>query len=462
MGLVLVLAFSLLTAVTSLRDTGDANAHNSCTESFQEHWQQSNDSAIHLTIHHVHGPCSPLSSSPLPASVILDRDQARVRVLNHRLINNQTTVSSKSTGKLRAKSVGIPLTPGTSVGVGNYVIKLGIGSPPKPYIMVFDTGSSFTWIQCEPCMVQCHPQVGALFNPKASVTYKTVSCDSLDCSSLQAATLNPSGCSRSNLCIYTASYGDGSFSLGYLSRDTLTVGSAQTLPGFLYGCGQDNEGLFGRAAGLVGLARNKFSLLAQLSSKYGYVFSYCLPTSTSTGMLSIGHTAYNPSLYTYTHMYTDSRDPALYFLRLASITVGGKALPVSTATYVRTPTIIDTGTVITRLPSAVYSALQTAFVRAMSRHTRAPPYSILDTCFKGSAAGLSVPEVRMVFEGGSGLKLGARHLLYDVTNGVTCLAFAGYSRGNGVAIIGNHQQLTFGVVYDVTNSRIGFAAGRCR
>lgn len=373
--------------------------------------------------------------------------------LNHRLTSNHTTISSRSTDTLRAKSIGVPLTPGNSIGVGNYVIKLGIGTPPKPNSMVFDTGSSLSWVQCEPCRVSCHAQVGPVFDPKASATYKTVSCDNVDCSSLQSATLNPTECTRSNICVYQVSYGDGSYSLGYLSRDTLTVGPAQTLPGFLYGCGQDNEGLFGRSAGLVGFARNRFSMLAQLSSKYGYVFSYCLPTSTSTGTLSIGRAAYNPSLYTFTRMYTYKRDPALYSLRLASITVDGKALTASA------DVIIDSGTVITRLPRAAYTALRAAVVRAMSRYTRARPYSILDTCFMGSAAGLSVPEVRLDFAGGPGMKLAARNLLYDVTDGVTCLAFAAT---DGAPIIGNHQQLTFGIVYDVTNSRIGFAAGRCR
>lgn len=457
-----VFAFFLLLVLSSFLEVESGTGHHSCTQNLQEHRHHLNDSAIHLTVHHLHGPCSPVNSSKLPVFSTLERDRARVRMLNHRLTkNDEKTKSSPGPSKLRPKTVGIPLNPGASIGIGNYVIKLGMGTPSRDYVMVFDTGSSFTWLQCQPCTVYCHGQTGPIFDPKASSTYKSLSCNSLECTSLSDATLNPPACESSGRCIYQASYGDGSYSVGYLSRDALTLASSQTVPGFVYGCGGDNNGLFGQSAGLVGLARNKLSLLAQLSSKYGYAFSYCLPTSTSTGTLSIGHVSIDPSLYAFTRMYSDSRDPSLYFLHITSISVAGKSLPVSTSTYKRTPTIIDSGTVITRLPPDIYSALRTAFVKAMSRYTQAPSYSILDTCFRGRTSGMSVPEVRLVFEGGSDMKLEARNVLYEVSDAVTCLAFASNEAADGLAIIGNHQQLTFGVVFDVSNSRVGFAAGGC-
>nr|ACN32086.1 unknown [Zea mays] len=88
----------------------------------------------------------------------------------------------------------------------------------------------------------------------------------------------------------------------------------------------------------------------------------------------------------------------------------------------------------------------------------ASAFSILDTCFQGQAARLRVPEVTMAFAGGAALKLAARNLLVDVDSATTCLAFA---PARSAAIIGNTQQQTFSVVYDVKNSKIGFAAGGC-
>ncbi|VAI85430.1 unnamed protein product [Triticum turgidum subsp. durum] len=349
----------------------------------------------------------------------------------------------------------VPLAPGTSVGVGNYVTQLGLGTPATTYAMVVDTGSSLTWLQCSPCVVSCHRQAGPLYNPRASSTYAAVPCSAPQCGELQAATLNPSSCSASGVCIYQATYGDSSFSLGYLSRDTVSFGSGR-FPGFYYGCGQDNEGLFGRSAGLIGLARNKLSLLYQLAPSLGDSFSYCLPTTASTGYLSIG--SYNPAEYSYTPMVSSSLDASLYFVSLASMSVAGSPLAVSPSEYGSQPTIIDSGTVITRLPMAVYTALSKALGAAMGGAPRAPAYSILDTCFKGQVSTLRVPAVDMAFAGGATLKLAPGNVLIDVDESTTCLAFAAT---DSTAIIGNTQQQTFGVVYDVAQSRIGFAAGGC-
>ncbi|KAJ4967875.1 hypothetical protein NE237_014576 [Protea cynaroides] len=465
MGLVFLLVCSLLGTASSLVEE---ISHKTCE--FQGHQlQHFNESShgIHLHLHHVHGPCSPLSSSSsqLSFSEILTRDETRVLALNARLRKANTTISSKSKSgnKLKPKSVTIPLKPGTSIGTGNYYTMIGIGIPTRYYAMVVDTGSSFTWLQCQPCSVYCHRQVGITYDPKSSKTHRYMSCDTSQCNGLEEATLNTPSCSSSNLCIYEASYGDSSYSVGYLSQDSLTVAPAETLSEFVFGCGEDNEGLYGQSAGIVGLARNKLSMLGQLSKKYGYAFSYCLPTSSSVGSLSIGRSSINPSLYKFTPMLTNSLDQTLYFLRLAGITVAGRPIPVSTTAY-RTPTIIDSGTVISRLPMSVYTALRTRIVRSLSRYRRAPAYSILDTCFKMSVASLgkAIPEVRLIYLGGAEMKLRVENVMLEVEKGLSCLAFAGYSGTGGIGIIGNRQQETFSVAYDVTNSKIGFAAGGCR
>ncbi|CAD6336845.1 unnamed protein product [Miscanthus lutarioriparius] len=423
-----------------------------------------NSSGLHLTLHHPQSPCSPAPlPSDLPLSTVLTHDDARVAHLASRLAASKTPPRRPTSlrkpkaagGKLDDSLASVPLTPGTSVGVGNYVTELGLGTPATSYAMVVDTGSSLTWLQCSPCVVSCHRQVGPLYDPRASSTYASVPCSASQCDELQAATLNPSACSVRNVCIYQASYGDSSFSVGYLSKETVSFGSS-SYPNFYYGCGQDNEGLFGRSAGLIGLARNKLSLLYQLAPSFGYSFSYCLPTSASTGYLSIG--PYNSGQYSYTPMASSSLDASLYFVILSGVSVGGSPLAVSTSEYSSLPTIIDSGTVITRLPTAVYTALSKAVAAAMAGVQSAPAFSILDTCFEGQASQLRVPAVAMTFAGGASLKLATRNVLIDVDDSTTCLAFA---PTDSTTIIGNTQQQTFSVIYDVAQSRIGFAAGGC-
>ncbi|KAA8544832.1 hypothetical protein F0562_019616 [Nyssa sinensis] len=456
MGLVLFLIFSTLLA-------------KAC--SFAEYQKDEQlglkHAPLHLSLYHVLGPGPLLSSqSPISFFEVLAQDEARVRSITSRIANNKLNKSGSS-NPANFNSSYISLNPGFSIGVGNYYVNVGLGTPAKYYPMVVDTGSSFSWLQCQPCSVYCHKQVGPLFNPSASNTYKSLSCTTSQCYSLKEATLNDPFC-KSNVCIYTASYGDQSFSQGYLSQDLLSLTPpSQTLPAFVFGCGQNNQGLFGQTAGLIGLARHKLSMLAQLSTKYGYAFSYCLPTSGgSGGSLSIGSTSLisSPSsAYKFTPMITDSHDRSLYFLRLAAITVAGKPIVVAVSQY-SVPTILDSGTTITRLPMSIYTALRQAFVKIMmsSNYQMAPPYSILDACFKGSLKEMSaVPKVGMIFQGGADLTLAPHNILFDVDKGITCLAFATNSATGGVAIIGNHQQQTYKVGYDVSNSRIGFAAGGC-
>lgn len=431
--------------------------------------------ALHLPLYHVRGqgPDSLLKSDVTQSfSDVLALDDARVKFLNSRLDKKNLTAvvpavisgRSESGGLIDGTSVRAPLSPGQSLGVGNYYTKIGLGSPPTYYPVVVDTGSSLSWIQCAPCLGYCHPQVGPLFNPTASNTYQILSCKTNECTSLKDATLNSPMCTSSDKCVYTATYGDQSFSQGYLSKDSLTFGAA-SLPSFVFGCGENNDGLFGKSAGLFGLAKNSLSMLSQLSTKYGKAFSYCLPTSSQTGgggYLSIGTTS--SSAYKFTPMLSDSSDSMLYFLKLSAISVSGKPLGVAASGY-SVPTIIDSGTTISRLSSPVYAALREELVKIISSKYKATEgYSILDACFVGSADAIAaaVPSVALIFQGGAELKLEPQNVIIEVEKGTTCLSFAGNSNiRDSISIIGNQQQQTFDIVYDITSSRIGFAAGGC-
>ncbi|KAJ7967893.1 Aspartyl protease family protein [Quillaja saponaria] len=436
---------------------------------FQGNELQHKQAGLHFNIYHGQELHSSFMSKSSFFSDMLAKDEERVKALYSKLAGDVFMSTTPNASEGREKVVGIPLKSGLPIGTGNYYVKVGLGTPVKYYTMVVDTGSSLSWLQCQPCVVSCHPQIDPLFNPSNSKTYKKISCLNPLCSSLKDSTLNDPICETSSkTCVYRASYGDSSYSIGYLSQDTLALSQSQTLPGFVYGCGQENEGLFGRTAGMIGLAHDKLSMLAQLSTKYGYVFSYCLPTSfsasasTSTGgFLSIGNSSLATSSYKFTPMMKDSKNPSLYYLNLATITVAGKPLGVAASSY-KVPTIIDSGTVITRLPVSLYTALKEAFVKIMSKkYAQVEGYSILDTCFKGSAKNmLVVPEIQMNFPGGANLLLKANNVLLETEKGITCLAFAG-SSDNPIAIIGNFQQQRFNVAYDISNSRIGFAAGGC-
>ena len=381
--------------------------------------------------------------------VALTHDALRVASFHESILPPPTETDTP----ILESQISIPAKSGVYIGTGDYVITVGFGTPVTAQTVIFDTGSDVSWIQCKPCSASCYSQQDPLFDPTLSSTYRNISCTATACEDLRIR-----GCSAGT-CLYAVSYGDGSLTVGFLAMDTFTLASGHTFDSFIFGCGQKNQGLFKGTAGLIGLGRNSFSLNSQVGPTLGNVFSYCLPSSKSaTGYLNIGNPMKTPD---YTAMLTDPRAPSLYFIDLIGITVGDTKLAVSPTVFQSAGTIIDSGTVITRLPPAAYSALRTAFKSAMTQYTPVPGASILDTCYDFSnVTTVTYPVIKLQFTG-LDVTLPGTGVFYFIRPSQVCLAFAGNSDANQIGIIGNVQQQTAEVTYDNQQKRIGFSAGAC-
>ncbi|CAN8299134.1 unnamed protein product [Cochlearia groenlandica] len=413
-------------------------------------------SSLHVT--HRHGTCSRLTSGKAtkPDHIeILRLDQARVNSIHSKL-------SKKLTDRVRqSQSTELPAKDGSTFGSGNYVVTVGIGTPKHDLSLIFDTGSDLTWTQCEPCVRTCYSQKEPIFNPSSSSSYYNVSCSSTACGSLSSATGNAGSCSASN-CVYGIQYGDQSFSVGFLAKDKFTLTSSDVFDGVYFGCGENNQGLFTGVAGLLGLGRDKLSFPSQTATKYNKIFSYCLPSSASyTGHLTFGSAGISRSVK-FTPISTITDGSSFYGLDIVGITVGGQKLAIPTTVFSTPGALIDSGTVITRLPPKAYAALRSAFKTQMSKYPNASAVSILDTCF--DLTGLktvAIPKVAFSFSGGAVVELGSKGILYAFKVSQVCLAFAGNSDDNNAAIFGNVQQQTLEVVYDGVGGRVGFAPNGC-
>ncbi|CAI9093886.1 OLC1v1029478C1 [Oldenlandia corymbosa var. corymbosa] len=402
------------------------------------------------------GACYNGESTKLTLPQILSHDEARVASIQSR------HASVSETNGIEDRKTAIPGKPGTSYGTGNYIVTVGLGTPKRYYNLVFDTGSDLTWTQCRPCTRFCYPQNDPIFNPRLSSTYSGISCSSPQCSLLVYGTGNRPGCSGST-CVYGIQYGDKSSSTGFFAKETLSLGR-DVLPGFLFGCGQDNRGLFGRTAGLLGLGRSQISLVSQTARKYGRVFSYCLPTwSGANGYLSFGKPVTGfPRTVQFTPFSASRLNTHYYAVDLVGISVGGKLLPISATVFQAAGMIVDSGTVITRLPPAAYSALRNAFRVQMRRYKLAPAFSLLDTCYDfGGLASVAVPKISFIFRGNAVVNLGTGSILVTASQTQVCLAFAGNISPTDPGIFGNVQQQTKEVVFDVAGGRVGFGPGRC-
>ncbi|CAI9113835.1 OLC1v1014520C1 [Oldenlandia corymbosa var. corymbosa] len=403
------------------------------------------------------------------SGVILDRNQRLKKHLQSDIIRVQSIqdrIKSLISGPVEAKSqTQIPITSGLNLHTLNYVVPATLGG--RNMTVIVDTGSDLTWVQCQPCRI-CYNQPEPLFDPKLSSSYQAIPCKSQACQSLQFATGNSGLCGGdASVCNYEVSYGDGSYTRGELGSERLLLG---TIPveNFVFGCGRNNKGLFGGASGLMGLGRSDLSLISQTSDKFDGIFSYCLPTTDmgSSGSLILGgdsSSSYkNSTPFSYTKMVLNPQLATFYFLNVTGISVGGVSTQASS--FGKSGILIDSGTVISRLPPSIYKAVKDEFLKQFSGYPPAPSFSILDTCFNLSTYDeVEVPTIKMQFEGDAELVVDVSGTVYIAKTDASqvCLALASLTFEDEVGIIGNFQQRNTRVIYDTKMSKLGFASETC-
>ncbi|XP_059635960.1 protein ASPARTIC PROTEASE IN GUARD CELL 2-like [Cornus florida] len=391
----------------------------------------------------------------------MKRDVKRVASLVRRLMIGGVATTSVGGGGLsyEVEDFGSDVVSGMDQGSGEYFVRIGVGSPPKSQYMVIDSGSDIIWVQCQPCS-QCYRQTDPVFDPANSASFAGVSCSSAVCDRLENA-----GC-HSGRCRYEVSYGDGSYTIGTLALETITLGDTG-VQNVAIGCGHRNRGMFVGAAGLLGLGGGSMSFVGQLGGQTGGAFSYCLVTrgTGSFGSLLFGHESL-PVGATWVPLLRNPRAPSFYYIGLAGLGVGGIRVPIPEDVFQLTQTgqggvVMDTGTAVTRLPTAAYEAFRNTFITETTSLPRAPGVSIFDTCYDlNGFVSVRVPTISFYFLGGPILTLPARNFLIPVNErGTFCFAFAPST--SGLSIMGNIQQEGIQISFDGANGFVGFGPNIC-
>ncbi|PKU79371.1 Protein ASPARTIC PROTEASE IN GUARD CELL 2 [Dendrobium catenatum] len=403
-----------------------------------------------LNVVHQHGPCSSLTHQYKPSHVdIFRQDQARVEYIQHQAAN-ATTGLNVIGGSLSAR---VPAKIDYSLGVFDYIVSIGLGTPTKFFTVIFDTGSDLTWTQCLPC-INCYNQKDPIFDPTQSSTFTTIECTSNYCIQLPRF-----GCSSTFTCLYEQRYTDSTISKGSLIQDTLKF-SDDNIQNIHFGCGDNNTGYFGHVDGILGLGRGALSIISQTTQLYNNIFSYCLPSGPNkVGYLELGSAALGVK---YTPMLTNPKMPSYYFINLTAISVGGERLPLSPTIFSGPGTLLDSGTSFTHLPPTVYSALRNIFREKMTDYPMAPPLFDLDTCYDlTNFEQVVVPQILLIYDGEVTTNLDTSGILLLGKKSQTCLAFVENKDDSELVVIGNLQQRRFDVVYDVGNLQIGFGINGC-
>ncbi|XP_028768320.1 aspartyl protease family protein At5g10770-like [Neltuma alba] len=390
---------------------------------------------------------------------MLAQDKARVRAIQSKLWEGQRE-AREGDGRSAAEAP-LPARSGNILGSGDYFVRLGLGTPARELSLIFDTGSDLTWTQCLPCDGSCYTQNDTIFDPSHSSSYSNIPCSSSQCSQLSSARGIEQKCSADG-CLYHTKYADGSSSTGNLANETLTITQTHVVDNFLFGCGHDNGGLFNGTAGLLGLGRNAISFVQQTSDMFHRIFSYCIPsTASEVGYLTFGGVPASDDII-YTPFSSIPQSSSFYALDLTGISLAGASLSIPSSVFSSVRVLIDSGTVLTWLPQAAYGPLRDAFRNAMSKYPMAGSFAELDTCYDLSGyETVVIPKVTLSFGGGVNVNLDASGVVYVVSETQVCLAFATNKRLVDIAILGNVQQKTIEVVYDVGGGRIGFRSASC-
>ncbi|TYH17990.1 hypothetical protein ES288_A05G234400v1 [Gossypium darwinii] len=376
-----------------------------------------------LSVIPIYGRCSPFKP-PKPESWVdtvinmASKDPARLKYLS-------SLVAQKTTA--------VPIASGQQVlSIGNYVVKVKLGTPGQVMFMVLDTSNNVAWVPCSGC-TGCS---ATTFLPSASSSY-----GSLDCSLPQCNQVHGLSCpaTAAAACFFSQSYGgDSSFSAN-LAQDSLTLAN-DVIPNFAFGCINSISGNSIPPQGLLGMGRGPMSLLSQSGSLYK-------SNIRTTPLLKSPHR------------------PSLYYVNLTGVSVGRVRVPIPPEWLAFNPTtgagtIIDSGTVVTRFVQPLYEAIRNEFVK----HAKGPfsTIGLFDTCFEAKAE-VELPSLTLHFEGLS-MKLPMENTFLHTSAGSrACLAIAPAPNNVNAAmnVIANLQQQNQRILFDVANSRLGISREAC-
>ncbi|KAF9053233.1 aspartic peptidase domain-containing protein [Panaeolus papilionaceus] len=278
-----------------------------------------------------------------PDNLVAEADKLRLKY------GHRTTEEFRDQRNImrRASSIGIPVI--NQGGDSIYIASISIGTPPQPFHVILDTGSSDLWVVGKAC--QTCKSTTLVYDNSRSSSFNSISAGI----SLQ--------------------YGSGSVA-GSVSSDTVSMGGFTVKNQVFVTAAQTSSGLLeGTVSGLAGLAFNTIAKTqaipfwqalvngAQLSSPEMSFWFARVNDATGPdderpgGVFTLGGT--NSSLFSGNiEFYNLATQPAFWMLSVKAVTVQGQSISVPTGNAALAA--IDTGTTLIGGPSDDVAAIWAA------------------------------------------------------------------------------------------------------
>lgn len=304
-----------------------------------------------------------------------------------------------------------------------------LGTPPKTFQTLFDTGSSNLWVPASNCSILSCPAHATKYDPSKSSTFV------------------PNGTS------FEIRYGTGSMT-GFVAHDKLTIGSLEAEIDFA--CATNEPGITFRTAkfdGILGLAWPSIAVdgitppmqaLAAAEELDENVFGFLLQKDPSEkGELTIG--GYNAD-YVKSPVWASLKMENYWMVDMKSLSFGG-----TSATTV-TSAIVDSGTSLIVGPKADVKAV----AKQMGAKVAAPGEYSVD-CDQ------TLIDMEVQLAGADGtitLTVPGEDLKIKICQAGQCqclLGIAGMDIGQPLWILGDVLMRDFYTMFDIDNERVGFS-----
>uniref|UniRef100_A0A0E0H0U4 Peptidase A1 domain-containing protein n=1 Tax=Oryza nivara TaxID=4536 RepID=A0A0E0H0U4_ORYNI len=375
--------------------------------------------------------------------------------------------------------------------VGMYVVVVRIGTPALPYSLALETANEVTWINCRlrrrkgkhPGRPHVPPAATTMsiqvdddgggggsggkskvtkvimnwYRPAKSSSWRRFRCSQRACMDLPYNTCESPD--QNTSCTYYQVMKDSTITSGIYGQEKATVavsdGTMKKLPGLVIGCSTfEHGGAVNSHDGILSLGNSPSSFGIAAARRFGGRLSFCLLATTSgrnaSSYLTFGA---NPAVQAPGTMETPLlyRDVA-YGAHVTGILVGGQPLDIPPEVWDEGPLgndnpeagiILDTGTSITYLVSAVYDPV-TAALDSHLAHLPKAEIKGFEYCYNWTFAGdgvdpahnVTIPSFSIEMAGDARLAADAKSIVVpEVVPGVVCLGFNRISQGP--SIIGN-------------------------
>ncbi|XP_042478828.1 aspartic proteinase NANA, chloroplast-like [Macadamia integrifolia] len=390
-------------------------------------------------------------------------------------------------------SFSLPMLSGIYASTATYYVPFRVGTPAQKFLLVADTGSDITWVNCHTEHSRTshaeHSRRKHLrtFHSERSRTFRTVPCSTKLCREGFIPLMSTVNCpTPKSPCTYSYGYTNGAFANGIFAHDSVTVnlinGRKKKIPGILIGCTHQWKSMnpigLGNADGILGLSMNTHTFVFNVLKKFRGKFSYCLVDHLSpkniSNFLTFGHKKMPPNM-----KFTELGNSVdLYGVTVDGIYVDGVKLDIPGEVWdldTGRGMVVDSGFSLTAWVQEAYDPIMAALeIPLLKRFSRAE-FDGFESCFEvpsedkeGRELVLDeslVPKLEIEFKFGARFQPPVKSYFLDVDDGVRCIMFTeapdNEGEGNYVSILGNIMQQNYMWEFDTLRNRLGFAPSSC-